>query len=121
MKQAASPTEGAAKISQVLRDGSALDKFRNILKAQGVATEVADALCAENANVINLLPEARNKTRVTTQQAGINGCQLLVNQHILQVGCSTQQRGSGDLVAPKFKEGGGDCESIIFVRPAVIN
>jgi len=70
VKQAASPTEGAAKISRVLQDGSALGKFKNILKSQGVATEVADALCAENADVLRLLEEAPNKTQVTAQQSG---------------------------------------------------
>jgi hypothetical protein len=57
-------------IGKSLDDGSALAKFCELLKAQGVSDENADKLCAKDSNVFSVLPEAKFKTKVPALSTG---------------------------------------------------
>src|SRR5688572_28490388 len=69
-KLSASLEEGVAKIAHALEDGSALEKFRQMLKSQGVASNVADVLCSKDKDVFQILPKASHKTDVTSLESG---------------------------------------------------
>lgn len=69
-KLSASPEEGAAKIAHALKDGSALEKFRQMLKSQGVASKVADDLCSKDQDVFEILPKATHTADVTSLESG---------------------------------------------------
>lgn len=59
---AKTPTAGVTKAKKALRDGSALAKFRQMIKAQGGDDKVIDDY--------SLLPMAKNKTEILAPKAG---------------------------------------------------
>ena len=69
-KLSASSEEGEEKIARSLQDGSALEKFRQMLKSQGVASNVADILCSKDKDVFTILPKASKKDDVTSLESG---------------------------------------------------
>lgn len=68
--QAVSAAEGAKALAKVLQNGEAMEKFKAFIKAQGVASEQAEALCAKNADVFNVLPRAAFTTPVVAPDSG---------------------------------------------------
>lgn len=78
-KLSASSEEGEEKIARSLQDGSALEKFRQMLKSQGVASNVADILCSKDKDVFTILPKASKKDDVTSLESGyLSGIDSLV-------------------------------------------
>lgn len=72
-KQTKTADDGARLIKTKLNDGSALEKFRSMLKSQGVASDLADDLCREGTDarhVLSLLPKARHTTPVRAPKSG---------------------------------------------------
>ena len=65
--------EGNEKIKKSLLDGSALEKFCCMLRAQGVHRDVAEQLKIANSidEVLNTLPKAKYQTPLLAQR---NGC-----------------------------------------------
>ena len=68
--KASTPEEGAKLIGKSLDDGSALAKFCELLKAQGVNDENADKLCSKDSNVFSVLPQAKFKTEIPALATG---------------------------------------------------
>lgn len=62
--------EGAIQVRGTLEDGSALDKFRLMMAAQGVKPEIADALCMKNSQLFDILPKSKYTTELQCKQAG---------------------------------------------------
>ena len=57
-------------IGQSLDDGTALDRFCRMLKAQGVKADLADRLCARNTDLYSVLPAAKHQTGVPALSTG---------------------------------------------------
>jgi hypothetical protein len=70
--RASSVSEGAKVLSGVLKNGGALEKFKAVIKAQGVAAADADALCAKNADVFSVLSRSAHTTPVTSPDTGMS-------------------------------------------------
>eukprot|EP00049_Salpingoeca_infusionum_P022777 m.8731 g.8731 ORF g.8731 m.8731 type:complete len:453 (-) comp5389_c0_seq1:1736-3094(-) len=64
---AASADEGIAKIREVIKNGTALAKFSQMLQAQGVSKETADAL---TTNPTTVLPQAPQTLELKAAQSG---------------------------------------------------
>ena len=58
-------------INATLHDGTAMAKFVAMLKAQGVQPDVAERLCAEGADIMEILPKANHRTEMKTDKSGI--------------------------------------------------
>ena len=67
--KAESAEDGIAKISRALDDGSAMLKWCAMLQSQGVAADVADALCAQQPRY-DVLPTATCQAHLKATQAG---------------------------------------------------
>ena len=63
--------EGKTMLDEKLKDGSALQKFHDMLLAQGTAMEVADALCDADADIFTILPRAENQTEIIALHTGL--------------------------------------------------
>lgn len=83
--KASSPEDGSQIINEKLLDGSALQKFREMLVAQGVAADLANKLCDPNVDISTLLPKANETKDITATSDGyiedINAmaCALVAN------------------------------------------
>ncbi|KAG0718035.1 Thymidine phosphorylase [Chionoecetes opilio] len=62
--------EGRRAIERVLHDGSALASFRELIKMQGVSSEVAEALCSDEPNY-SMLPRASFVTPIHATTTGV--------------------------------------------------
>ena len=51
--------KGVQKIKDTLYDGSACTKFRQMLVAQGVERNLAEKLCAPNADILGILTPSK--------------------------------------------------------------
>ena len=63
--------EGALLIEKVISDGSALGKFRSMLKAQGVDEDLADKLCSPENDPARYLPKSSHVTNIQVLKSGI--------------------------------------------------
>ncbi|KAK2160397.1 hypothetical protein LSH36_134g04034 [Paralvinella palmiformis] len=68
--KASSPDEGSKMIAKSLSDGSAMAKFCQMLKAQGVSEENADKLCSKDSDVFSVIPKAKHRTDVPALHTG---------------------------------------------------
>ena len=69
--------EGKLKIKEVLKNGDALKKFRDMLIAQGVSNDVADRICNSNHEEVIVL--SKNSTNLLAKKDGvITGIDALV-------------------------------------------
>ena len=68
--KAGSSDEGYQKILTTLRDGSAMGKFKEMIKAQGVEEEVAEKLCSAS-NALEVLPLSNFKTEIKAKNNGV--------------------------------------------------
>lgn len=66
-----SPGEGYDKVKQSLSDGTALQKFQEMLVAQNVAPELAKRLCDPKANLWEELPIEKLKMELTAETDGL--------------------------------------------------
>lgn len=57
-------------IDKTLHDGTAIAKFASMMKAQGVKADVADKLCAEDADVFEVLPKSQHITEIKAKESG---------------------------------------------------
>ena len=68
--KASCPEEGRRMIGRCLEDGTAMAKFCQLLKAQGVSEKDADVLCSKEADVFSVLPKAKLQTNVPALHTG---------------------------------------------------
>ncbi|XP_012943459.1 thymidine phosphorylase [Aplysia californica] len=68
--KADSVEEGTDKLRQSIRNGTALGVFREMMKGQGVSSDVADDLCDPQKDVWTILTPAKNKTELKSPTAG---------------------------------------------------
>ncbi|XP_013416636.1 thymidine phosphorylase-like [Lingula anatina] len=61
---------GKLKMEDVISSGAALEKFCAMLKAQGVAEEVAEQLCQKQGNTSNILASSHNVTPLNSVGEG---------------------------------------------------
>ena len=61
--------EGKRKIDKVLKNGAALKKFEDMLKAQGVSIGIANTICSHNHEELIVL--SKNKTDLLALKSGI--------------------------------------------------
>lgn len=66
-----SAKDGVKLIADALESGKALQKFCEMLKAQGVRPDVAQKLCTPGADPLSLLPLASQKTELVAEKSGI--------------------------------------------------
>lgn len=91
--RADSRPQGAARIAKALDDGSALSTFQAMLQAQGVAADVARALCAGTEEERRrVLGWACAQEELMTQSDGKEG--LGLGQHLTVLPVSRQQWGA---------------------------
>lgn len=57
-------------IDKTLHDGTAIAKFADMMKAQGVNADVADKLCAKDADVFEILPKSEHTTELKAKTSG---------------------------------------------------
>ena len=76
--QATTPEEGAKMIENTLVDGTALDKFRLMMRAQGVAGDLADQLCKKGSNIADLLPKAKHTRIIKSPSTGASNLDRLI-------------------------------------------
>ena len=62
---------GMKLIADALENGKALQKFCDMLKAQGVQPDVAQKLCTPGADPFNVLPLASHKLDLIVEKSGI--------------------------------------------------
>eukprot|EP00058_Branchiostoma_floridae_P009451 XP_002594939.1 hypothetical protein BRAFLDRAFT_244533 [Branchiostoma floridae] len=67
---AATAAEGAERIAEKLRNGKALQKFCDMMVAQGVKQETAEALCCPGTDVFTILPRAQHVEDLCCQSSG---------------------------------------------------
>ena len=68
--KASSPDEGYQKMFTALRDGSAMEKFKEMIIAQGVDSSTAVKLCGAS-DFFEVLPLSKFKTELKMQVAGV--------------------------------------------------
>ena len=66
-----SAVEGYDRIKSSLVDGSAMDKFKQMIKIQGVSEEVATKLCRKSKNFYEVLPLSPHKTELKVAITGL--------------------------------------------------
>ncbi|XP_027007520.2 thymidine phosphorylase isoform X1 [Tachysurus fulvidraco] len=64
------PEDGQKAISEVLKNKEALEKFQEMLVAQGVKAEISRSLCAENADYFQYLQRAQYHTEMNALDDG---------------------------------------------------
>lgn len=69
--KADNPNEGYTMIKQSLTNGSALQKFKEMLIAQNVSPELAENLCDPKANLWEILPIEKLKTELQAPSDGL--------------------------------------------------
>ncbi|KAL3883568.1 hypothetical protein ACJMK2_029820 [Sinanodonta woodiana] len=62
--------DGCGMINSVIHNGTAVNTFCAMLKAQGVEPDLADQLCGTGADVRGLLPKSKRTTEVPCQANG---------------------------------------------------
>ncbi|XP_019615793.1 PREDICTED: thymidine phosphorylase-like [Branchiostoma belcheri] len=67
---AATASEGAEKIAEKLSNGEALQKFCDMMVAQGVKQETAEALCCPDTDIFTILPRAQHVQDLCCQTSG---------------------------------------------------
>ncbi len=92
--------EGRCKILGVIRDGSALKKFENMLECQGVEIRVAKEIC--RGNVWTYLPRARRITEIKAVGKGfvVDIDPLEVARVCHSLGCGRNSPGDKVLLEP---------------------
>ena len=87
----ASVDDGIKMLSSVLENGSALEKFRSMIVAQGTAQNVASDLCAKGSDPFLYLPQAKYQTDLKTTSSGLDLTLVVILQyrsyHCIQVIC----------------------------------
>lgn len=68
--RSATPEDGQNAISEVLKNKKALEKFQEMLVAQGVNVEISRSLCSENAEYIQYLQPAQYQTEINALDDG---------------------------------------------------
>jgi thymidine phosphorylase len=58
------------QIEQVLSNGKALEKFKQMIIAQGVSVQVATRLCSNSADAYEDLVKAKNRTEFKASMSG---------------------------------------------------
>lgn len=66
-----STEKGTKLIKSTLQDGKAINKFKEMLIAQGVAQQLADALCQKDVNPYDHIPLAPKSNEFKAQKSGI--------------------------------------------------
>eukprot|EP00794_Sanderia_malayensis_P012647 gene12647-13946_t len=75
--KASSAKQGCDLIRESLDNGCALNKFKEMIKMQGVSSEIADELCCKDkTNHFSILPLSNNKTDL---KIGLNGVVASIN------------------------------------------
>ena len=69
--KANSSEEGHGKILSTLKDGSAMQKFKLMIQAQGVEEGVAEKLCNGQGNYYDVLPLSKHKTEIFAHSTGV--------------------------------------------------
>lgn len=72
----ASSTDGERRIAETLTDGSALERFKKMIIAQGVDSTKAEELCRKGADIWTVLPKADIVSNVVATESGKLGIHL---------------------------------------------
>ncbi|MCJ8743052.1 hypothetical protein PDJAM_G00089250 [Pangasius djambal] len=84
--------DGKKVISEVLKNGMALQKFQDMLEAQGVSANISHALCSEKAEYFQHLRRAQYQTELEAMDdgtvLGIDGMPIAMVLHKLGAGRS---------------------------------
>lgn len=65
-------SEGRRQISNAVIGGAALSKFQAMMKAQGVASETAQALCSAHVDYFTILRKSKHQMELQTNKEGKN-------------------------------------------------
>lgn len=57
-------------VNGTLHNGTAIAKFAEMMKAQGVESEIADRLCQKESDVFEILPKSKYSTELKTKMTG---------------------------------------------------
>lgn len=68
--QAADQSEGRRRIREAVMDGAALSRFQAMMEAQGVAKDVAAALCSTHSEYYRVLRRAEHQLELCSPAAG---------------------------------------------------
>ena len=71
--------EGLDMLNATLHDGTAVERFAAMIKAQGVQPELADKLCVRFADVMSILPKSKYNTEIKCPYSGNCLCYLNLN------------------------------------------
>ena len=71
--------EGLDMLNATLHDGTAVERFAAMIKAQGVQPELADKLCVRFADVMSILPKSKYTTEIKCPHSGNCLCRLNLN------------------------------------------
>ncbi|KAL3883530.1 hypothetical protein ACJMK2_029786 [Sinanodonta woodiana] len=63
-------TEATNRLTEVLNNGSAAEKFCAMMKKQGVDPDLANKLCLKGSDIRELLPRSKFKTELKSQKSG---------------------------------------------------
>lgn len=64
--------KGAEIIAKTLKDGSAMEKFKEMICAQGVSKEDADLMCDKSQDPFKVLPSSKNIVKIHSKQSGMH-------------------------------------------------
>ncbi|XP_075257699.1 pyrimidine-nucleoside phosphorylase-like [Convolutriloba macropyga] len=62
--------EGKQKLLDTIENGTALEKFSQMIQASGVSAEVATKICSDDSDCYACLPEAKFQTLITAPSSG---------------------------------------------------
>lgn len=71
LKKVSSQKEGYQLVRQTLKDGTAIKKFKGMIISQGVAKDVAEALCSKEINPYKYIPLATKSYKIKAMKTGI--------------------------------------------------
>ncbi|ODN06533.1 Thymidine phosphorylase [Orchesella cincta] len=98
--KASSVNDGKSQILQVIKDGSALQKFQDMIVGQGVDNKVAQEICF--GNIWKILPAAENILQITATSTGFveDIDPLAIARGCHSLGCGRTKPGSPVLLEP---------------------
>lgn len=76
--------EGRKRIAESLNNGTALEKFKQMLIKQRVDEKIADGLCYGHTAAI--LPMAKHETKIKLQSSGILKASNFILQYLIIMG-----------------------------------
>lgn len=82
--QAADQSDGRRRIREAVMDGTALSRFQAMMEAQGVAKEVAAALCSTHSDYYRVLRRAEHQLELSSPADSKNNTVKNYNESCFQ-------------------------------------